>query len=377
MSRANVSVVTLDFSMHWLFIPPVVAIFTIMLTGIFSSGLGVSVDSAIWALVGLMFILLTTLYGIFIKEYFFKGLMPVQLIAQGILLCPLSLRMGAPALSWLGVVMTISGAMLLVTMYHRARAGLTVPRAEQMVYKPEPAVLPLPFAIANSNGYIIFASETLLKLAHKPRSAISGKKIDALMPLGEETVNMGGKEWNVLHVPMGDGTHYFQLEEAEETTVTLHANTGDDNFIDPATSLYRLSYAVMRVKEELYRIYRYKRWMSALLLRVHFPENVSSVFGAKKESEAFNAYCRFVSSSTRETDILCLVAPRDILVVMPETPLEGTQGVINKLSNFKTRLKEETQGLCDVMDIFESTAYFDASSGIMDFDNLMGKMEMP
>jgi len=378
MEHTKSNLITLDFSMRWLFIPPVIAIFTIILTALSSSGVAVPVDPAIWGLVGLMFVLLTILYGIFIKQYFFAGLLPVQMIAQGILLCPLSLRMGAAALSWIGVTLAICGAVILVALYYRSRVNLLT--ASQVAPKMEMAALPLPFMITDAQGSIISASDFLLQLLQKSNSDVKGEKIDELLPFDKETASIGGREWRILQSPMEDGTQYFQLEEAREVSVTLPANTGnDDIFVDVVTSLYQQSYATKRVEEELYRIYRYKRWMSAALLCVNFLENEedknSSGLDSKKEKDIFNAYCRFVNSSIRETDISCLVAPHDILIAMPETSLEEAQTVVSKLLDFPADLQEQIRELEGSMEIIERTVFFNASSGVLDFDRLMGKLD--
>jgi len=375
MDQTKSNLITLDFSMRWLFIPPVIAIFTIILTTLFSSGIAVPVDPAIWGLVGLMFVLLTVLYGIFIKQYFFAGLLPVQMIAQGILLCPLSLRMGAAALSWIGVTLAICGAVILVALYYHSRVNLLT--ASQAGPKSELATLPLPFVITDAKGYIISASAFLLQLLQKSDSDVQGEKIDELLPFDKETASIGGREWRLLQSPMEDGTQYFQLEEAREVSVTLQANTGsDDVFVDAATSLYQQSYAIKRVEEELYRIYRYKRWMSAALLCVNFLENENAAPpDSKKEKDIFNDYCRFINSNTRETDISCLVAPRDILIAMPETSLDGAQAIVSKLLDFPAHIQEKIKELNGSMEILERTVFFNASSGVLDFDRLMGKLD--
>ena len=74
----------------WLAFPPVIAILTIMLARAMGEGSIVGeVDLAIWALVWLMFIILSVLYGTFIGNGFGVGLIPLEAVAQGILLCPI------------------------------------------------------------------------------------------------------------------------------------------------------------------------------------------------------------------------------------------------------------------------------------------------
>ena len=373
MSSGNSNEVSIDFSMHWLFMPPITAILTILLTGLVSTSMPISVDPAIWGLVGLMFVLLTVLYGIFIKQSFFRGLLPVQLIAQGILLCPLSLRMGASMFQWVGVLSAICGAVILVAIYYHSRTYCDM-AIQYVLPQSELDTLPLPFAITDGEGGIISVSDHLLQLVQKARPAVNGKNISTILPLDKEVANIGGKEWRILSTNREDGTIYFQLEEAREVIVTLPATGANGSFLDPATSLYDRTYAVKRVGEELYRTYRYKRWMSAALLCVDFPE-ASPAIDSKKEDEIFNSYCRFINSITRATDISCLVGPRDILIVMPETLLDGARDVVSKLSDFTALSKEEAQWFNEVVKIREGVIFLSASSGTLDFDGMMAKLD--
>jgi diguanylate cyclase (GGDEF)-like protein len=366
MSRAGSNQVTVNFSMEWLFAPPFVAIITVIVTGLFSTGVVVPVDPAIWGLVGLMFVFLTVLYMIFVKQDFSRGLFAVQLIAQGILLCPLSLRMGAQMFQWIGVVLASCGAVLLVEMYRRSRVDRDQP-APYVMPQLELDTLPLPFVITDNKGYMISASDLLLQLMQKSRSAIIGQKISTLLPIDRETINIEGKEWRILRTHMDDGTRYFQLEEAHGVSVTVPTQTSEDGIVDQSTSLFNRRYAVKRIEEELYRVYRYKRILSAALLRVDFVESgASQGLSHQQEDDIFNSYCRFVRESTRETDILCLVGPRDILVTMPETSLDGANDVVSKLL-------DHTAG--GSMEIRYGTAFFNASSEQADFDRLMEKLD--
>ena len=91
--------------LKWATIPPVVAIITIMLARSMGGGNIVGeVDLAIWGLVWLLFIVMSVLYGLFIINGFNIGLLPLQALAQGILLCPMSIVYGARMFQWLGVI---------------------------------------------------------------------------------------------------------------------------------------------------------------------------------------------------------------------------------------------------------------------------------
>ena len=82
--------------MKWLFLPPVVAIPTILIVrSLGSPAASGPVDASLWGLTGLLFVVLTALYALFILQGAKGGYIPVQLIAQGMLLCPLSVSFEA------------------------------------------------------------------------------------------------------------------------------------------------------------------------------------------------------------------------------------------------------------------------------------------
>ena len=275
---------------------------------------------------------------------------------------------------WVGVTLAICGAVVLVALYNRVRTD----QEQSIRYvapQPELDALPVPFAITDSKGNIVSISNFMLQLAQKNRSSVDGEKITVILPLDQDTVSLGGRKWRILQAPMSDGTYYFQLEEARNVAITQPVSS-EFSFNDPATSLFNRSYATKRVEEELYRVHRYKRWMSAAILRVIFQSGEAhSALSPKKEDEVFNAYCRFVCSNSREGDISCLAGPRDILMVMPETTLEGAQDVVSRLSDMAALPQEEAQVLGRAAKIHDGVIYLNASSGVLDFDRFMEKLD--
>lgn len=362
-------------SIRWFFLPPFVAVFTVLIANMLGSGQRIPVDAALWGLTGLLFVILTVLYGLFIRQEFFSGLFPVQLIAQGLLLSPVALHLGAHMLQWVGVVMTICGAVVLLALYaYRARPAVFIP--------PSPssgttiAALPLPVAITDSEGNIVSVSDVLLKLTNQPRDGVEGEKITILLPLDEEQVFLGGKEWRIVQTPMSNNAHYFQLEEAHDTPTAVPPSRGEgDAFVESASTLYTRAYAAKRVVEELYRIRRYQRWMSAALLRMAFSYPFGASAQPAKEDEIFRAWCHFIKASTREVDISCLIRPRDVLIVMPETSLEAGRDVASKLADFRPYLQNQLIGFEGAAAIRSGIVFFGAGSGGFGFDEFLYKMD--
>jgi hypothetical protein len=264
--------------------------------------------------------------------------------------------------------MAVCGTVVLVVLYYRSLTAF-VSVLQTAGAAPGLNSLPIPFAITDGEGNIISISNTLLQMTKQSREAVEGGKITLLMPLDGESINLEGKEWKVIQSHMPDGRYYFQLEEAQSplfSAIPLPAGSA----ADPATNLYDRAYAARCTGEEMYRIRRYKRWMSTALLRMTFQgENQP-----EKEEEIFNAYCRFVSANIRETDTACLVAPRDIYVLMPETQLEGARVAVSKLTDFVPHVEEQLRGFDGAADILDKTLFLGASSGELSFEEILEKL---
>jgi hypothetical protein len=374
---------TINVPTQWFFLPPITALLTVTAVRLFSSDSRVPVDDAIWGLVGLLFVALTVLYGLFIRWDFAKGLFPVQLLAQGILLCPLSLRMGARMFQWVGVTLAICGAAVLMAVYHRSRTAFSNrPYVPEFPSNLPPLLsylssLPLPFAITNTEGNVVVASEVLSQLVQKPRAAVEGERIASILPLDKEKIDLAGRPWRILQAPAKqpfteEAGYYFQLEEVRDVSVTLPSRAdGEGNFKDPVTSLYTRPYAEKQVKGELYRIRRYQRGVSAALIRMVFQGNNPP----SQEDGIFNAYCRYLCANTREADVSCLVGPRDILAVMPEVSLDQAEIAVGRLADFAPHVQKELAGFDGAAEIREAVAFFDSSSGDLDFDRVWAKLD--
>jgi hypothetical protein len=331
------------------------------------------VDAAIWGLTGLLFVILTILYGIFIRRNFYKGLFPVQLVAQGLLLCPLSLYMGARMLQWVGVTMAVCGTVILVVLYYRS-LSVFVSVLQTAGSSPGLDSLPIPIAVTDGEGTILSVSDTLLQMTKQSRETAIGQKITLLVPLDSESVNLSGKEWKVVQSHMPDNKYYFQLEETQSPVLApsspLPPAAADGDAAGAETALHDLAYAARCTMEEVYRVRRYKRWMSVALLRVVFQgKNLP-----EKEEDIFNAYSRFVKKNIRETDTACLVAPRDIYILMPETQLEGARVAVSKLTDFGPHIQEELEGFEGAVEVLDKTLFLGPSVGEVVFDEILEKL---
>jgi hypothetical protein len=368
--RVSDGMYAIDIPARWIFLPPVVAIFVMAAMNFFPTGPSVPVDMAVWVLVAVLFIILTVLYALFLRENFSAGLFPVQLIAQGLLLCPLSLWMGARMLQWVGVTLASCGAATLGVIYYRSHAALVRSRDAAVAWEFD--AFPLACVVVDKEGGILSVNDAMLKLTQTQRSAVIGENLSVLMPLDEDQLSAGGKLWTVCRSLMEDGHICVFLEEAHEEPPVHAVAEGSAQFNDPATTLYARAYAEARVNEEIARVRRYHRWMSAVLLRMLFQGTEKQL---AKEEEIFNAYCRFVKTTTRTTDVAALVGPRDILVLMPETHERNAETALSKLADFAPALQKELADFDGVAEIQDSVVFLSSLDGNMDFEQLMRSLD--
>ncbi len=351
----------------WLFLPPIVAIPTILVVRSLGSPLESGpVDASLWGLIGLLFIILTALYALFILQGAKSGYLPVQLIAQGLLLCPLSVSFGA-RLQWVGVTMAVCGAVILTTLYYY-RPHKTAP-----IEKPEEGVqdsdLPVPFAITNETGNILVVSDTLLELAGLSREAALSLNIAMLIPQGSGTVMLGEKAWNVLQQPMKNGRICFRLEPRTLSDVVQVPQAV--SFVDPVTGLHTRSYAMQRLEEELYRVRRYGRFLTSVLMRISFPPSSDS---DPCVEDAFRAYCCAVHASLRTSDIAFSTGPRDIFLILIDTDNDAAEVVITKLEALMHTLCTSHSSLYTAV-ILRVTDFVMGGPGVPNAENLVKRVD--
>ncbi|MBQ4430507.1 MAG: hypothetical protein II877_03305, partial [Synergistaceae bacterium] len=148
---------------RWITVPPVIAIITIMVARAMGAGSVVGeVDIAIWGLVWLMFIVMSVLYGLFIINDFNGGLIPLQAVAQGVLLCPMAITYGARMFQWLGVIIAVCGGAALVVAYNQAeneRGKIVEVPVEDDIKR-----MPSNFAITDETGIILNITDKMLEV---------------------------------------------------------------------------------------------------------------------------------------------------------------------------------------------------------------------
>ena len=332
--------------MKWITFPPVVAILTIMVARSFGEGsIVMSLDLSIWGLVWLLFIILSVLYGMFIHYGFMMGLIPLQAVCQGIVLCPMAIIYGARMFQWLGVLLAVCGAAALLVAYNQAEAE----RHKVVVLEVEDDLkqLPVNFAITDETGAILNLTNDMLDVLGISRINMIGKNISDWFSPVSKTAEIGGKIWDIKRIGLENGKRfYFELtpkglptgSESTENTAEQGAASGEPlQFIDPDTQLHTFTYGFARINDELYRAGRYGRAVSAVMLRLVFPQLLPTD-DMEKYVRPFRAYCARVKKDLRQSDTAIQTGEFQFLIVLSECPYQMVENVIERLSSITNAL---------------------------------------
>ncbi len=361
--------------LKWITIPPVLAIPTIMIARTMGGGSVVGeVDLSIWGLTWIGFIIISILYGLFIINGFGSGLIPLQAIAQGLLLCPMSIVYGARMFQWLGVIIAVCGAAALVAMYNQAESE----RHKIVIVEPENDVkqIPLNFVITDDTGAILNLTEDMLKVFNLDRINTVGKNISEWFSPVSKTAEINEKIWDVKRKGFDNGRRfYFELNPkglpVEGANSEEQSNGGVSlEFVDSDTQLHSFRYGLARISDELYRAGRYNHPVSAIMIRLVFPQLLPNE-DMEKYVRPFRAYCARVIKDLRQSDTAIQTGESQILVVLSECPYQMVENIIERLTGIINALAPTFEEflhvtVLSVNECFENTTNLPSAQELID-----------
>ncbi len=363
--------------------PPVVAIGTVFFAQVMGGGSVIGeVDLAIWALIWLLFIVLSFLYGMFITHGFNVGLISLQAVTQGILLCPLAIVYGARMVQWLGVVIAVCGAVALVVAYNQEQienAQARIPKGVENDVKRIPAK----FAITDETGVILNVTNEMLDAIDELRDDVVGKNISEFFSPVSKTAQIKDKFWDITR-KMTDGGHryYFELHQkglptGDESTQTENGESVSQNavtFFDPETKLHTYQYAMARISDDLYRLERYGRSVCAILIRVVFPKLLPDE-DMSKYTEPFNAYCALIKKDIRASDTAVQLDDTQVAVILPECDKPMEENVAERLMSLVNTLCETYNVYYNVTMLSVSVYYPSGTSDVPTAKSLLDRLK--
>lgn len=357
--------------LKWITVPPVVAILTVMLARAMGTGNIVGeVDLSIWGLVWLLFIMMSVLYGLFIIHGFNIGLVSLQALAQGVLLCPMAITYGAKMFQWLGVIIAVCGAAALLVAYNNEENSRN--RIVEVAVEDDVKRIPVNFAITDDTGAILNLTEDMLEVLDITRMDSVGKNISEWFSPVSTTAEINGKIWDIKRKSIDNGKRfYFELNAKSLPTGSSESSQGNAqaaSFIDPDTKLHTYTYGMARISDELYRVARYNHPVSACLIRLVFPQLLPDD-DMDRYVRPFRAYCERVIENVRQSDTVIQAGEFQVIAVLSECPYQMVDGILDRLTTI-------TNALCPTFEEFLKVTVLTVSETYETGNNLPTAQEL-
>ena len=328
--------------MRWIFFPPVLSfVFLIITAALRDRSAAVTLPPAVWGMTVAAYICLCALSIVYLARKEDKYNLGIFSLTQGLMISVMSVQFGVRFLSWIGLILFLSG--LMMAFFYATQNKVTVEkapivtsennvgpfeRADSLIEK-----LALPICYTDNTGAIASVTTNFCETLGLSEEELLGRAINNFLPIdGAEAVLASGR-WNVAQKKEGS-RYYFSLKPIYEDKPAATQMTESPSGMlvyDKITGLYTDEYRKIRGPEEVSRAQRYKRPLSGLLLSLAFEP--SSTVKMTKEQEVMldNAFKLRVQAALRTTDCGFLMADGRLQVLLPETPQSGAKTLLSRI----------------------------------------------
>ncbi|MDD2620743.1 MAG: GGDEF domain-containing protein [Syntrophomonadaceae bacterium] len=100
---------------------------------------------------------------------------------------------------------------------------------------------------------------------------------------------------------------------------------------DGLTGLYNHNHLYSCLKQEIYKAERYKRFLSLIMIDSDYFKQVNDTYGHPTGDLVLKQFVNILRSNTRTSDIIGRYGGDEFLIVCPETNLENTVSITEKL----------------------------------------------
>jgi len=127
---------------------------------------------------------------------------------------------------------------------------------------------------------------------------------------------------------------YLMSRTIRQTVLNLHSQSDEMTQLahtDPLTGLANRRYLVEQLQREFDRARRYQRPLSLIYLDLDGFKSINDHFGHMFGDEVLRSTALAMSAVLRSTDLLARIGGDEFAVLLPETTIKGSQGVVVKL----------------------------------------------
>lgn len=330
---------------RWLYFPPLLSF--LLLAGavfLYSREAAVHLPALLMGGVIASYLCLCAVSGYLISRGNERCLAAVNILAQGVLLTPMSLRVGSALFAWLGLMLLLVG--LILAFFYATGGALgnefsdtAVDAARQSAHESERTesllgTLPLPMCITDSKGIVLGATPRFFDEMDMNRDDVEGAMIGDILPIDNSEITLESGTWWIEQAQEG-ARHFFSLlptkngrpqaAQMESPAVSVMS------IYDHPTGLYTDEYRKTRGPEEVARAQRYRRWLSGLMLEMVFESPDVTGISEQQKEMLFNAFGQKVKDSLRSMDCGFLMPKRRMQILLPETPQAGAKTLMGRL----------------------------------------------
>jgi diguanylate cyclase (GGDEF)-like protein len=126
--------------------------------------------------------------------------------------------------------------------------------------------------------------------------------------------------------------------------IQLRENLRDQSIRDPLTRLYNRRYLDEALTRELHQASRHQRPTGIVMMDIDHFKHVNDTYGHQVGDAVLRLLGTFLQSQTRKGDLACRYGGEEILLVLPDTPLEYTGVYAERLRAHIQHLKGEADG---------------------------------
>jgi PAS domain-containing protein len=331
--------------MRWILFPPVLSIALLIPTAIFHNReFAAQVSPVIWGIAIAAYLCFCCLSAFFISRNDNQHSAAITLLSQGLMLAVVSVRAGAPLLSWIGLVCFVIG--LSIAFWSATNRPALKPAAslEETAALDENArervdsllsKLSLPVCVTDARGVIVAANSKFCEATGKGFDDMSGELVNEVLPIDQDTVVFDSGKWWLTQVKEGAKYYFSLLPTRDCKPMPDLPNEAEHRGIaitDPDTGLFVDEYRLVRGPQEISRAQRYKRSASGILLELQFNPSQDVSLSDKQRYMMFVAFAARVCHALRTTDCGFLLPDKRIQLILPETPIAGAKTLLSRLT---------------------------------------------
>lgn len=163
----------------------------------------------------------------------------------------------------------------------------------------------------------------------------------------------------------GDATQRMELARTGQRRLSLlRASIEEVSMIDMRTGMYNRRFLLTRLREALSATRRYGRPLTLCVFRIQEYDTLVNTLGDDRVARVIEALSDTLAASLRSADVQAWIGPSEFALLLPETPDEGAQRVVDRVEEQAQEIGQEHDLKLSVISEFSSPEAADSSAEV-------------